>query len=102
MLASSDTTRLIDTFAQGQPMGDLQVVARLTALMVAALKAPMPGEAQLASFAAVFALTREAGVTPPREAGHPDPDSPAAMSSSTSGDEAGRASGGASRSLASA
>ncbi|VVE62211.1 TetR family transcriptional regulator [Pandoraea pnomenusa] len=69
VLASSDTSRLIDTFAQGQPMGDLQVVARLTALMVAALKAPMPGEAQLASFAAVFALARDADVTPPREAG---------------------------------
>lgn len=70
VLASTDTSRLIDTFAQGQPMGDLQVVARLTALMVAALKAPMPGEEQLASFAAVFALAKDANITPPREAGH--------------------------------
>lgn len=62
VLASSDTSRLLDTFAQGQPMGDLQVVARLTALMVAALKAPMPGEEQLASFAAVFELAREDGL----------------------------------------
>lgn len=76
VLASGDTTRLIDTFAQGQPMGDLQVIARLTALMVAALKAPMPGEEQLASFAAVFALAKDADVTPPREASHiaPSPD----------------------------
>ncbi|MFW8253966.1 hypothetical protein, partial [Klebsiella pneumoniae] len=54
-------------------MGDLQVVARLTALMVAALKAPMPVEEQLASFAAVFALAKDADVTPPREAGHIEP-----------------------------
>lgn len=90
VLASSDTTRLVDTFAQGQPMGDLQMVARLTALMVAALKAPMPGDEQLASFAAVFALTREAGVTPPRENGQVDP--PSAPSGSHGGDP-GRTSG---------
>ncbi|VVD93600.1 TetR family transcriptional regulator [Pandoraea eparura] len=69
VLASSDTSRLIDTFAQGEAMGDLQVVARLTALMVAALRAPMPGDEQLASFAAVFALAKDADITPPREAG---------------------------------
>ncbi len=38
--------------------------------MVAALRAPMPGEEQLASFADVFALAKAADITPPRDAGY--------------------------------
>ncbi|GAB3628712.1 A-factor receptor protein [Pandoraea terrae] len=59
VLAGTDTSRLLDNFSQGQATGDLQVVARLTALMVAALKAPMPGAEQIESFAAVFALAEQ-------------------------------------------
>ncbi|HEV3106212.1 MAG TPA: TetR/AcrR family transcriptional regulator, partial [Trinickia sp.] len=54
VLAGSDTDNLIAEFAKGQAMNDLQLIARLASLMVAALKAPLPDAAQLAAFAAVL------------------------------------------------
>lgn len=54
VLAGTDTDNLIAEFAQGQSISDLQLIARLASLMVAALKAPMPDTAQLAAFAAVL------------------------------------------------
>ncbi|WP_245982588.1 TetR/AcrR family transcriptional regulator [Trinickia fusca] len=54
VLAGTDTDNLIAEFAQGQSITDLQLIARLASLMVAALKAPMPDTAQLAAFAAVL------------------------------------------------
>ncbi|NRO96915.1 TetR family transcriptional regulator [Paraburkholderia sp. NMBU_R16] len=54
VLAGGDTDNLIAEFSQGQTMSDLQLIARLASLMVAALKAPLPDAAQLAAFAAVL------------------------------------------------
>jgi hypothetical protein len=53
-LAGSDTESLINEFSQGKSMDDLQLIARLASLMVAALKAPLPDATQLAAFAAVL------------------------------------------------
>jgi AcrR family transcriptional regulator len=54
VLAGTDTNKLIAEFSQGHSMDDLQLIARLASLMVAALKAPLPDNAQLATFAAVL------------------------------------------------
>lgn len=54
VLAGGDTDNLIAEFSQGQSMSDLQLIARLASLMVAALKAPLPDATQLAAFAAVL------------------------------------------------
>jgi AcrR family transcriptional regulator len=54
VLAGTDTDSLISEFSQGQSMNDLQLIARLASLMVAALKAPLPDSSQLAAFAAVL------------------------------------------------
>lgn len=54
VLAGADTDSLITEFSKGQTMSDLQLIARLASLMVAALKAPLPDAAQLAAFAAVL------------------------------------------------
>ncbi|CAM2146863.1 TetR/AcrR family transcriptional regulator [Pararobbsia alpina] len=54
VLAGSDTDKLIAQFAHGEPLSDLQLIARLASLMVAALKAPVPDEASFATFAAVL------------------------------------------------
>jgi AcrR family transcriptional regulator len=54
VLAGADTDSLIAEFSNGQTMSDLQLIARLASLMVAALKAPLPDAAQLAAFAAVL------------------------------------------------
>lgn len=54
VLAGGDTDNLIAEFSQGQTMSDLQLIARLASLMVAALKAPLPDAAQLAAFTAVL------------------------------------------------
>ncbi len=54
VLAGADTESLIAEFSQGKSMNDLQLIARLTSLMVAALKAPLPDASQLAMFAAVL------------------------------------------------
>lgn len=53
-LAGGETESLIDAFSQGRTMNDVQMIARLSSLIVAALKAPMPDHAQLAIFAAVL------------------------------------------------
>jgi AcrR family transcriptional regulator len=54
VLAGTDTDSLIAEFSQGKSMNDLQLIARLASLMVAALKAPLPDGSQLAAFAAVL------------------------------------------------
>ena len=54
VLAGADTDSLINEFSQGKSMNDLQLIARLASLMVAALKAPLPDASQLAMFAAVL------------------------------------------------
>jgi hypothetical protein len=54
VLAGTDTDSLISEFSQGKSMNDLQLIARLASLMVAALKAPLPDGSQLATFAAVL------------------------------------------------
>jgi AcrR family transcriptional regulator len=54
VLAGTDTDSLISEFSQGKSMNDLQLIARLASLMVAALKAPLPDANQLANFAAVL------------------------------------------------
>ncbi len=54
VLAGTDTDSLISEFSQGKSMNDLQLIARLASLMVAALKAPLPDARQLAAFAAVL------------------------------------------------
>ena len=54
VLAGTDTDSLISEFSQGKSMNDLQLIARLASLMVAALKAPLPDVHQLAVFAAVL------------------------------------------------
>ncbi|KVZ41770.1 TetR family transcriptional regulator [Burkholderia ubonensis] len=53
-LAGAETESLIDEFSQGRKMNDVQMIARLSSLIVAALKAPLPDSAQLAIFAAVL------------------------------------------------
>jgi AcrR family transcriptional regulator len=54
VLAGVDADNLIAEFSNGQAMNDLQLIARLAALMVAALKAPLPDPAQMNAFAAVL------------------------------------------------
>ena len=54
VLAGTDTNKLLAEFSKGRTMDDLQLIARLASLMVAALKAPLPDSAQLATFAAVL------------------------------------------------
>ncbi|KVK82477.1 TetR/AcrR family transcriptional regulator [Burkholderia sp. MSMB1498] len=53
-LAGAETESLIDEFTQGRSMNDVQMIARLSSLIVAALKAPMPDTAQLTIFASVL------------------------------------------------
>jgi AcrR family transcriptional regulator len=54
VLAGSDTSKLLAQFAHGEPLSDLQLIARLASLMVPALKAPVPDEATFATFSAVL------------------------------------------------
>ena len=61
VLAGTDTDSLIAEFSQGKSMNDLQLIARLASLMVAALKAPLPDDSQLAAFAAVLGDAAEGG-----------------------------------------
>lgn len=61
VLAGTDTGNLISEFSQGKSMNDLQLIARLASLMVAALKAPPPDSSQLAAFAAVLGDAAEGG-----------------------------------------
>ncbi|WP_244143168.1 TetR/AcrR family transcriptional regulator, partial [Paraburkholderia terricola] len=63
VLAGADTDDLIAEFSQGKSMNDLQLIARLASLMVAALKAPLPDSTQLAAFAAVLGDATESGLT---------------------------------------
>ncbi|WP_207556690.1 TetR/AcrR family transcriptional regulator [Paraburkholderia acidicola] len=62
VLAGTDTDSLISEFSQGKDMNDLQLIARLASLMVAALKAPLPDSTQLAVFAAVLGDASEVGM----------------------------------------
>lgn len=45
VLAGDDLNNLLPLFTQGKPMNDASLLARLTALVVATLNAPLPGEA---------------------------------------------------------
>ncbi|GAB7537390.1 TetR/AcrR family transcriptional regulator [Burkholderia sp. 22PA0099] len=53
-LAGAETDSLLDDFSQGRTMNDVQMIARLSSLIVAALKAPMPDASQMSIFAAVL------------------------------------------------
>ncbi|KVE44186.1 TetR/AcrR family transcriptional regulator [Burkholderia sp. BDU5] len=53
-LAGAETESLIDEFTQGRTMNDVQMIARLSSLIVAALRAPMPDATQLTIFASVL------------------------------------------------
>ncbi len=72
VLAGSDTNKLIAQFAHGEPLSDLQLIARLASLMVAALKAPVPDDSSFATFAAVLgdANSVEAEAAAELEAAH--------------------------------
>jgi AcrR family transcriptional regulator len=61
-LAGVDTEGLIEEFTQGRQMSDIQLITRLSLLMVAALKAPVADEAQLAVFASVLGDAGEPGL----------------------------------------
>lgn len=54
-LAGTETESLIEEFTQGRAMSDVQLIARLSSLIVAALRSPLPDESQLAIFATVLA-----------------------------------------------
>lgn len=54
ILAGGDTESLIVEFSQGKRLDDIELIGRLAALMVSALKAPLPDSAQMAGFAAVM------------------------------------------------
>ena len=71
VLAGTDTDSLISEFSQGKSMNDLQLIARLASLMVAALKAPLPDGSQLATFAAVLGDATEGGVEGLAEGANP-------------------------------
>lgn len=45
VLAGDDLNNLLPMFTQGKPMNDASLLARLTAMVVATLNAPLPGEA---------------------------------------------------------
>jgi AcrR family transcriptional regulator len=91
VLAGTDTNKLIAEFSKGRSMDDLQLIARLASLMVAALKAPMPDGAQLATYAAVLGDATEvdgsgAGIGP-------DTSPPGSLSASAAMNPANLASG---------
>jgi AcrR family transcriptional regulator len=73
VLAGTETDSLISEFSQGKSMDDLQLIARLASLMVAALKAPMPDGSHLATFAAVLGDATEVGVEDPVARAQEDP-----------------------------
>jgi len=54
VLARADADPLILDFSKGLVPSDLQLIARLTSLMVAALEAPLPDPEQMSVFAAVL------------------------------------------------
>jgi len=62
VLAGADTDSLINEFAQGKSMNDLQLIARLASLIVSALKAPLPDASQLAVFASVLGDAGDADI----------------------------------------
>lgn len=54
VLAGGNTSRLLNEFTQGKAADELVILSRLASLIVAALRAPLPDAAQLASYAAVL------------------------------------------------
>jgi AcrR family transcriptional regulator len=54
VLAGSDASTVVAAFSQGDTADDLQLIARLATLIVAALNAPLPDAAQLTALAAVL------------------------------------------------
>ncbi|NML32289.1 TetR/AcrR family transcriptional regulator [Paraburkholderia antibiotica] len=92
VLAGTDTDSLISEFSQGKSMNDLQLIARLASLMVAALKAPLPDGSQLAAFAAVLgdAADGSEGADGTSAGGHEGtPNSPGTPSDAQSGAQHG-------------
>jgi AcrR family transcriptional regulator len=71
VLAGTDTDSLISEFSQGKSMNDLQLIARLASLMVAALKAPLPDGSQLATCAAVLGDATESAPEAQAEGANP-------------------------------
>ncbi|AOY92251.1 TetR family transcriptional regulator [Cupriavidus sp. USMAA2-4] len=56
VLAGDDLGNLMPAFTQGKTMSDAHVLAQLSAMVVAALKAPAPAEQQLGALHAVFEI----------------------------------------------
>ncbi len=56
VLASDDIANLMPAFTRGRLLSDAQVLAQLTAMVMAALCVPAPGGQQLASLQSVFDL----------------------------------------------
>lgn len=50
VLAGGNTSRLLNEFTQGQASDEMTILARLTSLIVAALKAPLPDTSEMESF----------------------------------------------------
>ena len=88
VLAGTDTDSLISEFSQGKSMNDLQLIARLASLMVAALKAPLPDGTQLAAFAAVLGDATESGTPCSLESGTQATSSATATPSAQDGPQA--------------
>jgi AcrR family transcriptional regulator len=84
VLAGTDTDSLITEFSQGKSMNDLQLIARLASLMVAALKAPLPDATQLAAFAAVLGDATD-GTDGTADGASDDPDSACASAAAALG-----------------
>jgi AcrR family transcriptional regulator len=87
VLAGTDTDNLISEFSQGKSMNDLQLIARLASLMVAALKAPLPDSSQLAAFAAVLGDASDGGAESATEAGNDETGGASAAATPTQREE---------------
>lgn len=60
VLAGGNTQRLVREFTQGQADHEAMVLSRLASLMVAALKAPLPGATENTLFDSILALSEDA------------------------------------------
>lgn len=71
VLAGDDLNNLLPLFTQGKPMNDATLLARLTALVVATLNAPLPGD----EAGALDQVVELAEVQPPASTAPADDDS---------------------------
>ncbi|AOK29904.1 MULTISPECIES: TetR/AcrR family transcriptional regulator [Burkholderia] len=79
-LAGTETESLIDEFTQGRTLNDVQMIARLASLIVAVLKAPMPGKEEFAVFELVLSsLSSNSRLSAAQAATEPPPASRESM-----------------------